>query len=238
MAYIEGNPEEKIAKTFPKHLSFIAITTFALFGFLLVSSQNLTKDLYGIAIITLVALSLMIFVSFRINPLAWKKVVNKNKFQWLLSNENKTIETLSQLNDDYFILNDFTFELFHVEHLVISKHGIFVIAKSPAEGKIEIIEDSLYISDYSLESVTARLWRLCHLIKIIIGKGFDGYECMPKPILLLAHEEKSNIKDFNEISICGLSELNKRITTELTFPVKSEIAEGFAIFMKQRYMRG
>jgi len=236
MAYVEGNPEVKVAKTLPKHLGFIIVTSFALCGFLLVSAENLKEEWYGILIITIVAIAMMSFVSFYISPLAWKRLLNKSKFQWLIENEKKTIDTLSNLSDDYFILNDFVFELFHVEHLVISKNGIFVIAKCPFDGTAEVINGSLYSSGKSLDSVTAKLWRLCHLIKIIIGKGFDGYECMPKPILLFAHEEKSSLKEFNDITLCGLSEINKIITEKLKFNIKPEIAEGFAVFMKQRYM--
>ncbi len=41
------------------------------------------------------------------------------------------IDELSKLDDNYFIINDFSFELFHVEHLVVSDKGMFVVSKNP-----------------------------------------------------------------------------------------------------------
>lgn len=237
MAYVEGHPDKKSDSTLSKHTVFMIIASVSIIGFLLYSSDDWKRDLTSILIIAAVILALIILVSVKLNPLIWKKLLNRAEYDRLMKNENRVIDKLSELDDSYFILNDFSFELFHVEHLVVSENGIFVLAKSPVEGELRSDDGILYAGDTSLEAIVSRLWRLCHLINIVIKKGFDNLEVMPRPVLVLPDCARSSLAEFNEITIAGVDELNDIITKKIKFRVEKEKAEGFALFMKERYLK-
>ncbi len=236
MAYIEGNPEEKAGKTMLKHAGFIAIITFMIMGLLVIGSDDWKAELYKNLVIAGVVLFISVIVSLKLNPLGWKRVFKKAEYERLLRNEKLVIDELSKLDDNYFVINDFSFELFHVEHLVVSDKGMFVVSKNPYAGELNVANGALYSDDQSLESVTSSLWRVCHLINIIIRKGFNNLEIMPKPVLVLPQESKSSMKDFEGIAIAGIDELNGLITNRIRFNIDREHAEGFAVFIKQRYL--
>jgi hypothetical protein len=183
-----------------------------------------------------VVLFVSVIVSLKLNPLGWKKVFRRSEYERLLKSEKLVIDELSKLDDNYFIINDFSFELFHVEHLVVSDKGMFVVSKNPYAGELNVANGALYSGDQSLDSVTSSLWRVCHLINIIIRKGFNNLEIMPKPVLVLPEESKSKMKDFNGIAVAGIDELNGLITSRIRFSIEREHAEGFAVFIKQRYL--
>jgi len=236
MAYIEGNPEEKAGKTMLKHAGFIAIITFMIMGLLVIGSDDWKAELYKNIVIAGVVLFISVIVSLKLNPLGWKKVFKKAEYERLLRNEKLVIDELSKLDDNYFVINDFSFELFHVEHLVVSDKGMFVVSKNPYAGELNVANGALYSDDQSLESVTSSLWRVCHLINIIIRKGFNDLEIMPKPVLVLPQKSKSSMKDFDGIAVTGIDELNGLITNKIRFNIDREHAEGFAVFIKQRYL--
>lgn len=236
MAYIEGNPEEKAGKTMLKHAGFIAIITFMIMGLLVIGSDDWKAELYKNIVIAGVVLFISVIVSLKLNPLGWKRVFKKAEYERLLRNEKLVIDELSKLDDNYFVINDFSFELFHVEHLVVSDKGMFVVSKNPYAGELNVANGALYSDDQSLESVTSSLWRVCHLINIIIRKGFNDLEIMPKPVLVLPQESKSSMKDFDGIAVTGIDELNGLITNKIRFNIDREHAEGFAVFIKQRYL--
>jgi hypothetical protein len=236
MAYVEGHPEEKAVKNMIKHGGFITIITLTLLGMLIVGSNDWMGELYRNLAVVGVVLFVSIIVSLKLNPLGWKRVFKKAEYERLLRNEKLVINELSKLDDNYFVINDFSFELFHVEHLVVSDKGMFVVAKNPYAGELNVANGALYSDDQSLESVTSSLWRVCHLINIIIRKGFNNLEIMPKPVLVLPNESKSSMKDFEGIAVTGIDELNGLITSRIRFNIDREHAEGFAVFIKQRYL--
>ena len=237
MAYVEGHPGEKTEKSMLKHSAFMIISSISLVGLMLFSSDDPASDLMKILLIVGVVLAISIFVSVKLNPLGWKRLFNRAEYERVLNNECKVINRLSELDDTYFVLNDFSFELFHVEHLVISENGIFVLAKSPEEGDLRVEENILYAGDHSLEKTTSNLWKVCHLVNIIIRKGFDNLEIMPEPVLVLPDKEKASLSEFNDITIAGMDELNEIISKKIRFNIKKEHADGFAYFMKGRYVR-
>lgn len=236
MAYVEGNPENKAVKTMVRHAGFIAIITFTITGMLLIGSDDWKLELSKTLIIAGVVLFVSVIVSLKLNPLGWKRVFKRSQYEKLLKNEKLVIDELSKLDDNYFVINDFSFELFHVEHLVVSDKGMFVISKNPYAGELNVANGALYSDDQSLESITSSLWRVCHLINIIIRKGFNNLEIMPKPVLVLPESSKSAMKDFNGIAVAGIDELNGLITNRIRFNIDREHAEGFAVFIKQRYL--
>ena len=83
------------------------------------------------------------------------------------------------LDDNYFIFHDMTFELFHIENLVISTRGIFVVAKIREKEPLHVENDVLYAGDTPLDTLTGNVWRICHLINIVYKKTYKE-EIMPK----------------------------------------------------------
>ena len=130
MAYTEGHPGKNIDQKTKKHLGFMLIVTVCLMGSMLAYSANWREDISSILLATLVIVVIMGFVSIRLNRLGWKKIFNRSDFDLVMKHENRVIDKLNELDDRYFVLNDFTFELFHVEHLVVSENGIFIIGKN------------------------------------------------------------------------------------------------------------
>ncbi len=237
MAYVEGFPGKKSEKVVSKYTALMVIASLSIIGFLLASSDDWKSDLFSIIFLGVFILLLIFLVTFKLNPLAWKKYFNRKEYERIMDNESRVINKLGDLDDSYFILNDFTFELFHMEHLVVSENGIFVLVKSPHHGELKVEGESLYAGDKPIDDVVSRLWRLCHLINILIKKGFDNYDVMPRPVLVIADQEKSPVAEFSEITIAGVDELNEIISKRLKFRVDKEKAEGFAFFIKQRYLK-
>lgn len=236
MAFIEGHPQEKIKKSILSQLGFTLFAGIAIIALMIIFSDNWQKDLSGILIIVLVIAAVLLLVQYKLNPLGWMKVFNRKQFEKFMEQEIRVIDRLTMLDDTYFILNDFSFELFHVEHLVISENGVFMIGKIRDNGKLSISNNTLFAGENSLETLTARLWRLSHLVNLITKKGFDGAEIMPKPVLVLPDESKSPIKEFDGIRIAGIDELNNVIGKDLKFKIDKDLAEGFALFIKERYI--
>ena len=99
-----------------------------------------------------------------------------------------------------------------------------------------MVNNTLFAGDVSLETLTARLWRVCHLLNIIISKGFNELEVMPVPVLVTTEGGQPSMTEYKGISITSLDNLNDLITKKLKFKVPREEAEGFAVYLKQRYM--
>jgi len=236
MAYVEGHPKDKLEKTLFGQMGFTLISGIALIGIMLFFSDDIKADLSAVLTIVLVISGIMGLVLYKLNPLGWKKIFNRKEFDILMEQEIKIIDKLKELDDSYFVLNDFSFELFHVEHLVVSKNGVFIIGKVREKGKLSITGNTLFAGDKSLETLTGTLWRLSHLVNLITKKGFNGDEIMPKPVIVLPDESKASIKEFNGIRIAGIEELNDVIKGKLRFDIDQDLAEGFAFFIKERYV--
>jgi hypothetical protein len=73
-------------------------------------------------------------------------------------------------------------------------------------------------------------------LNIIIRKGFNELEVMPVPVLVVPDTDRVSMTEFNGIAISTLDNLNNLITKKLKFKVPKDEAEGFAVYLKQRYM--
>lgn len=236
MAFIEGHPQDKVKKSIISQFGFTLFAGSAIIVTMMIFSDSWRKDLSAILTIVMVIAAVLILVQYKLNPLGWMKVFNRKKFEKFMGQEVKVIEKLKELDDSYFILNDFSFELFHVEHLVASENGVFIIGKIRENGILSIKNNTLFAGEKSLETLTGRLWRLSHLVNLITRKGFDGAEIMPKPVLVLPEESKSSMRNFDGITIAGIDELKNLITGNLKFKIDKDLAEGFALFIKERYI--
>jgi hypothetical protein len=234
MAYVEGYPGEKIKSTTAKHWGFIAIVTVMLIGIMAYISKDWRAELPSIIFTVSIILAIIIFVSFKVNPMGWRKLVKRSSFERTLKLDHMVADMLSKLDDSHFIFHDITFELFHIENLVISTRGIFVIGKIGEEGQLQIKDKSLYAGDELLDKLTGNLWRVCHLINIVIKKGFKE-EVMPEPVLVSFGTGSVAVKTFEGITITTLDKLNKFIEAQKEKKIEQELVERFAFYIKKRY---
>lgn len=236
MAYIENKVANEKGNPVIKHLMLVLLAGITLTGGMYFFSENREAELSTILMVVLIIGVLTIFVSKRLNPMAWKKLLNRADYEGLAAQEKKVEDTLSALDDSYFIFSNFSFELFHIDHLVVSENGFFVLGRVPFADDLNVKNNTLYAGDNSLETITAGVWRVCHLVNIIIDKGFDGLDIMPVPVLVVPDGYKVAIKEFNGIAVTTISDLNDLLTGKLKFRINKEHAEGFAVYIKQGYM--
>ncbi|MBS0014031.1 MAG: NERD domain-containing protein [Desulfobacterales bacterium] len=241
MAYIEDKAEKQTGNPVTKHVFFILLSAGVLAGSMLFFAQDWRAELPTILFIAFVIGALILFVSKKTNPLGWKKILNKAEYDSIQSFDQAVSRKLAELNDSCFVLSNFSFELFNVDHLIVSENGIFVLGRVHHEEKLQVVSGALFAGDSSLEALTDRMWRLCHLINIIIRKGLKGLEIMPVPVLVVpdAHADAAHadvMEEFNGIAITPLSRLTDTISRKLAFPVNRDHAQGFAFYMKKMYM--
>jgi len=236
MAFIENKVANEKGNPVLKHFMLVLLSGLTLVGGMYFFPGEREAELSAILMVVLIIGVLTIFVSKRLNPMAWKKLLNRAEFEELAAQEKKVEDSLSQLDDSYFIFSNFSFELFHIDHLVVSENGFFVLGRVPFADDLNVKNNTLFAGDNSLETITARVWRVCHLVNIIISKSFDGLDIMPVPVLVVPDAYKVSMKEFNGIAITTMSDLNNLLTKKLKFKINKEHAEGFAVYMKQRYM--
>ncbi len=234
MAYIEGYPGEKIKTTTAKHWGFIGIVAIMLIGIMAYFSEDWQAELPSILFTVSIVLAIIVFVSLKVNPMGWRKLIRRSSFDRMLKLDRIVADQLAQLDDSHFIFHDITFELFHVENLVISPRGIFVIGKIGEEGQLQIKDKSLYAGDELLDKLTGNVWRVCHLINIVINKGFKE-TIMPKPVLVVPEAVSVAVKNFEGITITTLERLNEFIETQKDGAISQELVERFAFYIKKRY---
>jgi hypothetical protein len=234
MAYIEGYPGAKIKSTSAKHWGFIVIVTIMLIGIMAYISKDWRAELPSILFTVSIILAIIIFVSFKVNPMGWRKLIKRSSFERTLKLDRMVADMLFQLDDSHFIFHDITFELFHVENLVISPRGIFVIGKIGEKGQLQVKDKSLYAGDELLDKLTGNLWRVCHLINIVIDKGFQK-KIMPRPVLVAPGAGSVAVKSFEGITILTLNRLNEFIDTQKDEGISQELVERFAFYIKKRY---
>jgi hypothetical protein len=234
MAYIEGYPGAKIKSTTTKHWGFIVIVTVMLIGIMAYISKDWRAELPSILFTVSIILAIIVFVFFKVNPMGWRKLIMRSSFDKMLRLDRIVADQLAQLDDSHFIFHDITFELFHIENLVISPRGIFVIGKIGEEGQLKVKDKSLYAGDESLDTLTGNVWRVCHLINIVIEKGFQK-KIMPKPVLVDPGAGPVAVKSFDGITITTLDRLNEFIEKQEGKQISQELVERFAFYIKKRY---
>lgn len=236
MAYIENKVSNEKGNPVVKHLFLVLLSAATLMGGMYFFSDNREVEFSTIVMVVLIMGVLTIFISKRLYPMGWTKLLNRAEYDKIMAQDKNVNDALVQLDDSYFIFSNFIFELFQIDHLIISENGYFVIGRIPYSEELNIKNNNLFAGDISLETLTTRVWRVCHLINIIIRKSFDEMEVMPVPILVAPDSYNVSIKEFNDISITTVSDLNNLITKKLKFKINKEHAEGFAVYLKQKYM--
>lgn len=234
MAYIEGFPAKNSAKSLKRHLAFIALVMIAITGFMFNSDESLMEQLSSSFVPLIIILAIMLYVSFKVNPAGWKKIIDKEAYLKNLEHDSQIAEMLMNLDDTHYIIHNINFELFQLNFVVISPTGIFVIDKTKAGGPLEIREDILFQNNRTLETLTGSLWRLCHLINIVLKKGYE-VDVMPQPVLVIPDTKHLDVDNYDGISIVTPSKLTPLIAGVKKEVLKPEIAQGFAYYIKERY---
>ncbi len=237
MAYIEGYPGRYDVLRTKRHLWLMLIACATLAGLAAWSALDQSQAGRGMGWTVLgVIAMLMAAVSLKLNAKGWKKFLMPARYARDLAGDTEVADQLAQLDDAHFVMHDFTFEFFHVQHLVISPRGIFVAFRLPLEAELVVQNGVLFAGQESLESLVSRMWRICHLLNIIIDKGFH-LQIMPRPILVCAAQRKSEVSVFDEIRILPLDELNREIGSAGKESLRAEQAASIAGYIARRYLQ-
>jgi len=234
MAYIEGYPGQKTGHSAEKHIGLVIIVVVMMIGIMLYFAEDWRGELPTILVIATAIIAVILVVSYKINPLGWKKVFARSSYEKMMRLDRMVADELDLLDDNYFIFHDMTFELFHIENLVISTRGVFVVAKIREKEPLHVENDVLYAGDTPLDTLTGNIWRICHLINIVYRKTYKE-EMMPKPMLVVPEAETVALGSFEKIAIMPLSRLKRTIERDTKDIIRLEIAQSFAYYIKKRY---
>lgn len=234
MAHVFGKLERKGLKQDLVPLGILLAVPFVVVSIMFDSSNDTMAELMTVGTVG-AALTLMLVVVYaRINPRSFQRIFQPAAYERCLSIDKSVGQNLEQLDDSYHVFNNFIFELCGVEHLVVSKGGIFVIGKVTHKGELRIKNNVLFAGDRPLETLTGSTWRICHLINIILKKWFK-IDYMPQPVLVSFNNNPSTLCDFDRMAIVAPTELNALIK-ERCLELEPEIAYGFANFVRDRYV--
>lgn len=234
MAYVEGYPGGKTRDVAAKHIGLIAVVAATVAGLMIYFSDDWKAELPSIVTVTAIILALVAFVSSKVNPAGWKSIFRRSALERELEQDRMIADSLAQLDDSYFIFHDITFELFHIGHLVISPRGVFVIGKIAHGETLHVKNNVLFAGDSPLDKTTGDIWRVCHLVNIVIKKGFQT-EVMPKPILVSPGTHSPAVAHYDGITIIPLRKLNETVERQEGQAIKEELVHSFAYYMKKRY---
>jgi hypothetical protein len=234
MAYVEGYPGEKSKHSAEKHIAFIVIVIIMISGIMLFYAKDWRAELPTIAVTVTIISAIIFFVSYKMYPVGWRRLLKGADYEEMIRLDRMIADSLRELDDNYYIFHDITFELFQVQHLIISIHGIVVVSKIAKTDKLHVREKVLFSGNYSLDTETGNLWRICHLINIVIRKGFN-VEIMPRPIMVVPEAQTVAVREYDGITIVPLEGLNKAIETEKNEVISLDLAQSFAYYIKKRY---
>lgn len=135
------------------------------------------------------------------------------------------VSNLSQLDDHTHIFCGITLEFFFIDFLVLCPRGIFVITLSRASGRDNADR---------LNRETAKLWQRCHMIRMLIQKGY-GKEVMPVPMLAL---QDAGPFEHNDVTVLCPEHIPSFIgQPSHRLELSPEEIRGFSTFLAQRYLR-
>ncbi len=236
MAYTEKNPLPHENTAIKKH-SAIALASCMVFVTLLAfSPYGQEFSVAALIVLFLIVFSLFMLAYFKMHPLLWTLIFRRAQYRRLLEMNALVVPELEKLDDSCFVFHNITIELFHVEHLVISPGGSFIMKKYAEEGDLRAVEGVLCCGGRPLDTLTAGLWRSCHLVSIMAEKAFH-VEIMPRPVIVTAPGTRAPFSEFDGIIIAATGSLHE-LPASSGAKIKREIVESFAYYLKGRYIRG
>jgi len=234
MAYIEGYPPQQSARSIVKHIGFMMIVLSVIIVFLLDFSSNWLGQLVSSVVPIMIILSLMLYVSFKVNPTEWKRLVRRQAYLRSAELDRAIADEILKLDDEHFILHDFVFELFHIEFIIVSRGGIFVLGKTEKTGPLEVRDGILFQGGRTLETLTGNLWRVCNLVNIVLKKGYQ-IDVMPQPVLVVPEALDLTVSSYDDIAVVKPSGIVPLVRSRKRDALSAEIAQGFSYYLKQRY---
>lgn len=236
MAYTESNPLPHENTAIKKH-SAIALASCLVFVTLLAfSPHGQAFSAAALIVLFFIVFSLFMFAYFKTHPLLWTLLFNRAQYRRLLEMNALVVQELEKLDDSFFVFHNITIELFHVEHLVVSPGGLFVVKKFAQEGDLRAVDGTLCSGERPLDTLTAGLWRSCHLVAIMMKKSFH-IEIMPRPVIVTAPGTRAPFSEFDGIIITAPGSLHGLLASSGA-KIQREIVESFAYYLKGRYIRG
>ena len=233
MAYVFGYPKQKPLKQDLITLGILLAVPAVVISMMFDASGDLATELATAGSVGGALMLLLLFAYARMNPKSLQRVFKPQAYQRSLARDKAVVDNLAALDDTHFVFNDIIFELFGVEHMVVSEGGIRVIGKVASEDGLRVDNNTLFAGDKSLETLTGNTWRVCHLVNIVLKKWFEVYY-MPQPVLVTPRKDQSKIRDFDGIAIVSSDEL-PGLFSNGGQALKPEAATGFAKFVKERY---
>ena len=233
MAYVFGYPEIKPLKQDLITLGILLTLPIIVVGLMWDGSEGAGT---GLATAGPVggALTLLLLVAYaRLKPKSLQRLFRPQAFRRALARDRAVVDNLAGLDNDHFVFNDIVFELFGVEHMVVSEGGIKIIGKVAGEEDLRVENNTLYSGDKPLETLMGNAWRTCHLVNIILKKWFE-VDHMPQPVLVTSKSGQSRIRDFDGIAIVSNDELAGLFKGGEKV-LSPEVASGFARFVRERY---
>ncbi len=165
-----------------KQLGLVLIIGLTLMVMLASESHGLTETARPIIPTALAVAAFFALVALKQNPLFWIPVLKRDHWQQNREIKSRTIAGLTGLGDQCHIFHGLTLEFFKIDFLIVSPFGIFVIKAAPSS----IGEDK-----GRLDRETARLWQRCHMIRMLIKKGYSR-DLMPVPLIATDGEYEHN----------------------------------------------
>ncbi|MCU0843513.1 MAG: hypothetical protein MUC76_01140 [Spirochaetes bacterium] len=177
---------------------------------------------------------LIAFIYLKMDPYAWKRIFDRQGYERLRELDRRVIESLRRLDDTHLVLANTTVELFHIEYLVISRRGVYLLSKIEGTGATACENGIPRVGDHSLEKEVALLWRTCHFLGILMKKTYQ-VDVLPRPVLVLSDTGTFIMDNCAEITMASCESIPSVITRQSGPPLPEGAAENFAYFIKTRY---
>lgn len=236
MAHIVGYRKESFKGIPTSHIFLIIIVTVALIGFMLNPADNWKDNILSMLGTVAVIVVIVGFALNKVNPMGWKRLFKKAEFERLVQADHTILASLQSLNNDHYVMYDFNFELLHVEFLVLGPQGIFVVGKLTSSEPLRVDAGTLMAGNEPLSKQTGNLWRICHLINIVLKKGYKE-EIMPQPVLVATHCDSVAIAKYDGIAIMGPGDIASHIQHHAQNDIQREVVQGFAGYLHKRYFK-
>ncbi|WP_022667805.1 hypothetical protein [Desulfospira joergensenii] len=204
-----------------KQIGLALIVALTLWVMLKTGSDTLSADNTLTLISVIGAVLFFVLVAFKKNPLTWLALFRKDLPRQVLMPQ--LLKDLSQLDEDFDIFPGITLEFFKISCLVVSPQGIFVISTP---------DRPLDKGSRQMDIETKKLWQRCHMIRMLIKKGYDK-EIMPIPLLAIPGVEGFEYKGVGVIPPDQLSDCISKSDSGLD----KKLMKSLSLFLAQRYLR-
>lgn len=218
MAYIY---EQKSTKNAKKQLGLALIIALTLWFLLKTRSGALPADTWAILPGVMAAALFFVLVAFKKNPLALFAALGKGKQKG--HGSPSPWDSLGSLDKRFHVFLGITLEFFKIDGLILGPRGIFVVRTKgrPVERESR-----------ALEIETRKLWQRCHMIRMLIKKGY-GRDIMPQPILTVPGAAEF---ECNGVAVMPPRNLSAHMTRSPA-GLDQSLVKGFSAFLAQRYLR-